>query len=205
MQELKTSPRPVLSRLRMVTPVPPSPSPDVPCLEYENQIAAGDLPATSLPKRCVKAPIPSNGTYERGLTTLTADVPMGAVRLQVASTFGFEVGRTIMINNLGNQTMEYAVITGFGSILLRKGLRYGHFKGESIKQTTLAAVGKNAGKTAAESVERMGPLQMATILVGSITAIYIFVGFLVNRCVAGLKGTQAVPFLGSMNSMYKKV
>lgn len=158
--------------------------------------------STHMPLACKRPRLALKGKYERGVTELLVDTKVGDTTLQVGSTMGFEIGRTIMINAFGNGSTDTVVIIGFSSgILVNRPLTFNHSKGETIKQLNLTAVGPRAGLTAADMVEQVGPLQAATIIVGSCAAIYIFIGFIYNRFVLRIKGSNAIPLFGGVGSM----
>jgi hypothetical protein len=64
-------------------------------------------------------------------TTLISNSTAGSTSLDVASTVGFSVGDSIIINP-GGPNEEMNKIIGFGSILLQSPLQYNHFTGESV-------------------------------------------------------------------------
>ena len=63
---------------------------------------------------------------------ITSDASIGSTVLAVRSNDDFSVGDTILINP-GGETEEFAEITGFGSILIKEGLKFPHYTNEIVR------------------------------------------------------------------------
>jgi hypothetical protein len=68
-------------------------------------------------------------------TSVSSAAPAGTRRVEVASNDGFAVGDVVAVNP-GGATAEMAVITGFGSLVLDRPLRFDHAAGEVVTVLT---------------------------------------------------------------------